>query len=86
MDIKYDMEKNQETYLQIVYEMTEETDDISYKKLCDLFNFFEDFKEEENEDDEELREPVQVMEMYGKIRRMAIDKKKTFRELFIVGQ
>jgi hypothetical protein len=44
MDIKYDMEKNQETYLQIVYEMTEETDDISYKKLCDLFNFFEDFK------------------------------------------
>jgi hypothetical protein len=40
MDLKYDLEKNQETLDLIILEMTEETDDISYKKFCDLFNKF----------------------------------------------
>lgn len=92
MDIKYDLEKNNDTYLQIVFELTEETDDISYKKLCDMFNFFEylndpnkDLNDNGIDDEDELKEPQPVMKMYEKIRRMAIDKKKTFRELFIVG-
>jgi hypothetical protein len=40
MDLKYDLEKNLECLDLIILEMTEETDDISYKKLCDLFNRF----------------------------------------------
>lgn len=68
--------------------MTEDTDDISYKRLCDLFNFFQDWsqdKEGGDGEDDELKESVPVINMYKNIRKMAIDKKKTFRELFIVG-
>lgn len=64
MDIKYDLEKNNDTYLQIVFELTEETDDISYKKLCDMFNFFEylndpnkDLNDNGIDDEDELKEP-----------------------------
>ena len=67
LDIKYDLEKNQDNYQQIVFELTEETDDISYKKLCDLFNFFEDLaenKEGKGDEEDELKEPQYVMKMY----------------------
>jgi hypothetical protein len=40
MDLKYDLEKNQESLDLIILDMTEETDDINYKKFCELFNKF----------------------------------------------
>ena len=87
VDLQYDFEQNQQVYDFIVYELTEDTEEISYKRLSELFNSFEDPEETGPSSGKDLSrlsygEPRAILALYDQIKGNMRNKKQTFRKVF----